>query len=95
MVRLQVTKTKKARLVPISSTLKNVLLEYLSLRQSSSDDDYLFPNIYGEMMPVTTLQMGNTKYCKKRGLEKYSLKLSRNVQSKNTQNQDNIFYGVM
>lgn len=79
MVRLQITKNKKARLVPISSTLKNVLLEYLAVRQSNSDDDYLFPNIYGEMLPVTTLQMGITKYCKKRGVEKYSLHLFRHT----------------
>lgn len=79
MVRLQVTKNKKARLVPISSALKNVLLEYLSLRQYQSDDEYLFPNIYNEMLPRTTLQMSITKYCKRRGVEKYSLHLFRHT----------------
>jgi integrase/recombinase XerD len=79
MVRLQITKNKKARLIPISSTLKNVLIEYLPYRQPKSDDDYLFPNIYGEILPVTTLQMGITKYCKRRGIEKYSLHLFRHT----------------
>lgn len=77
LIRLQVTKNKKARYIPISSALKHVMTEYLRFRQSTKSDDYLFPNIYGEMLPVTTLQMSITKYCKKRGVTKYSLHLFR------------------
>lgn len=77
VIKLQVTKNNKARIVPISTALKSVLTEYLTYRQSNSDDDYLFPNIYGEQLPRTTLQMSITKYCKKRGIEKYSLHLFR------------------
>lgn len=77
IIKLQVTKNNRARFVPISTSLKNVLVEYLPLRQYNSDDEYLFPNIYGEMIPRTTLQMGITKYCKRRGIEKYSLHLFR------------------
>jgi len=79
VIKLQVTKNNKARFVPISTTLKNVLVEYLSLRHYNSGDEYLFPNIYGEMLPRTTLQMSITKYCKKRGIEKYSLHLFRHT----------------
>lgn len=77
VIKLQITKNNKARIVPISTALKSVLTEYLTYRQSKSDDDYLFPNIYGEQLPRTTLQMSITKYCKKRGIEKYSLHLFR------------------
>lgn len=77
VIKLQITKNNKARIVPISTALKSVLTEYLTYRQSNSDDDYLFPNIYGEQLPRTTLQMSITKYCKKRGIEKYSLHLFR------------------
>jgi integrase/recombinase XerD len=77
LIRLQVTKNKKARYIPISTMLKNVLMEFLPLRQSNSDDDDLFPNIYGDMLPRSTLQMTITRYCQKRGIEKYSLHLFR------------------
>lgn len=76
LIKLQVTKNKKARMIPMSTALKSVLTEYLSLR-NGEQDDYLFPNIYGEMMPRTTLQISITNYCKKRGIEKYSLHLFR------------------
>mgnify|MGYP001301403323 CR=1 FL=1 len=77
VIKLQITKNNKARIVPISTALKSVLTEYLTYRQSKSDDDYLFSNIFGEQLPRTTLQMSITKYCKKRGIEKYSLHLFR------------------
>lgn len=77
ILRLQVTKNKKARIIPVSSALKYVLIEYLTFRHNQKDDEYLFPNIYGEPMPRSTLQMTITKYCKKRGIEKYSLHLFR------------------
>lgn len=76
LIKLQVTKNKKARMIPMSTALKSVLTEYLSLR-NGEQDDYLFPNIYGEMMPRTTLQISITNYCKKRGIEKYALTYSR------------------
>jgi integrase/recombinase XerD len=79
LLRLQITKNKRARYIPISITLKNVLTEYLAFRSYKTEDDYLFSNIFGDMMPRTTLQMSITKYCKKRGLNKYSLHLFRHT----------------
>lgn len=77
MIILERTKTKKQRFIPISSTLYKVLREYLQYRGSANEEEFLFCNVYGEQLPRTTLQMGITKYAKKRGVNKYSLHLFR------------------
>lgn len=79
LIALQVTKNKKARYIPIPPTLNKILSEYLPLRQANSSEEYLFCTQYGEMMPRTTLQIGITKYCKRRGVYKYSLHLFRHT----------------
>jgi len=73
------TKNRKPRYIPISKTLNNILVEYLEFRKANEPEDYLFCNEFGEQLPRTTLQMGITKYCKKRGVEKYSLHLFRHT----------------
>lgn len=77
-VNLAHTKNKKPRQVPIPNTLHNILVGYLQYRGGDSDD-YLFPNSFGDRIPRSTLQMGITKYCKKRGIAKYSLHLFRHT----------------
>lgn len=79
LLRLQTTKNGKARFIPLSTTLISVMTEYLSFRQAKSEDDYLFSNVYGDQMYRTTLQMGITKYCLARGVNKYSLHLFRHT----------------
>lgn len=79
LISLQVTKNRKARYIPIPPTLNRVLTEYIPLRQAKCDEEYLFCTQYGDMMPRTTLQLGITKYCKRRGLNKYSLHLFRHA----------------
>lgn len=79
LISLQITKNRKARYIPIPPTLNKVLTEYIPLRQAKCEEDYLFCNQYGEMMPRTTLQVGITKYCKRRGVNKYSLHLFRHT----------------
>lgn len=76
------TKNRKPRYIPISKTLNNILLDYLEHRKANEPEDYLFCNQFGEILPRTTLQMGITKYCKKRGIEKYSLHLFRHTFAK-------------
>ena len=72
------TKNKKGRYLPISSTLNEVLQEYLYVR-NGTDSEPLFCNIFGEELPRTTLQMSVTKYAKARGVDKYSLHLFRHT----------------
>lgn len=72
------TKNKKGRFLPVSSSLNDVLQEYLFIR-NGADSEPLFCNIYGDKLPRTTLQMSVTKYAKARGIDKYSLHLFRHT----------------
>jgi len=82
MLIVKRTKSRRQRYIPISKTLNKILTEYLEFRKAESDDMYLFCNEFGEFLPRTTLQMGMTRYCKKRGLSKYSLHLFRHTFAK-------------
>lgn len=64
---LSKTKNKKARYVPVSSSLFEVLDEYLQIR-NGENDDYLFPTVYNTQMSTSTIN---------KELELYNL--SRNV----------------
>ena len=72
------TKNKKGRYLPISSTLNEVLQEYLFVRNGVKEEP-LFCNIFGEKLPRTTLQLSITKYAKARGVDKYLLHLFRHT----------------
>ena len=82
MLILSRTKNRKQRYVPISKTLNKILNEYLIYRKAGSNDQYLFCNEFGQFMPRTTLQMSITKYCKRRGVSRYSLHLFRHTFAK-------------
>lgn len=82
MLIVKRTKSRKQRYIPVSKSLNKVLTEYLDYRKAESKEDYLFCNIFGEQLPRTTLQMSITKYCKKRGVSKYSLHLFRHTFAK-------------
>jgi integrase/recombinase XerD len=72
------TKNKKARYLPISSSLYEVLEEYLRIR-GGEGDDYLFPTVYGEILSRTSLQKAIVKYCKERGVEKSGIHIHRHT----------------
>lgn len=72
IISLSHTKNRKPRFIPISSTLYNILFEYLSKRNGSGEEP-LFCNIYGEPLVRTTLQLGITKYGRKRGVNNCGL----------------------
>jgi len=72
------TKNKKARYLPISSSLYEVLDKYLILR-SGEGDQYLFPTVYGEILSRTSLQKGIVKYCHERGVEKSGIHIYRHT----------------
>lgn len=78
ILTLNHTKNKKARVIPIPTSLLIILSEYLRIR-AGAGEECLFCNIYGEPLPRTTLQMSVTKYCKARGVKKYSLHLFRHT----------------
>jgi len=51
---LNTTKNKNARYVPVSSSLYDVLEEYMKIR-NGKNDDYLFPTVYGTKMATSSI----------------------------------------
>lgn len=72
------TKNKKARYLPISNALAEVLEKYMELRKGEKDD-YLFCTVFNEMLQRSSLQKGIKNYCNARGVEKCSLHLFRHT----------------
>ena len=77
-ITLNVTKNNEARIIPISSTLYNVLSEWLKVRNATRDE-YLFCNIFGEQLQRTVLQTLVKRYSLRRGVHKYGLHLYRHT----------------
>lgn len=72
------TKNKKARYLPISSSLYGILDSYLILRNGEGEQ-YLFPTVYGEILSRTSLQKGVVKYCHERGVAKSGIHIYRHT----------------
>ncbi|WP_097028068.1 tyrosine-type recombinase/integrase [Clostridium peptidivorans] len=77
-VAVNSTKNKKARYLPISNSLAEVLTEYLEVRNGESED-YLFPTVYGDQLAQSTLQKSIKIYCNTLGIDKCSLHLFRHT----------------
>lgn len=77
-IYLRNTKTHKSYYIPLSSTLKQVLKQYLSLYQHK-EEDYLFPTMYGEQLATQTLKVNIRDYNLKRGVKKTSTHLYRHT----------------
>ncbi|MGH4138299.1 tyrosine-type recombinase/integrase [Clostridium sp.] len=86
-ITVNITKNKKARYLPISNSLSQVLLEYLEIRNGNSED-YLFPTVYGDILAQSSLQKCIKNYCNERGIEKCSLHLFRHTFITNAVNQN-------
>ncbi len=76
------TKNRKKQIVPLSSTLKSVIIEYLKYR-GGEDEDYLVTNIYGEQLKANLLSQGMCKYHRSRGISKTGLHRYRHTFAKN------------
>lgn len=64
--------------IPMSSDLKSVLRQYLSL-YDHSDDDMLFPSLYGDKMSRTTIKQAMREYNHSRGVSRCSIHLYRHT----------------
>ena len=80
-VTLKKTKNKKQQIVPLSSTMTSILIEYLSYR-NGENDDYLFCNVFGNKLENRTLQKGIARYNQARGVMKTSMHLYRHTFAK-------------
>lgn len=61
------TKNRRQQIIPMSTTLKNVLREYLQYRKGNQDD-YLFVNAYGEHLKQQWLSHNLADYNHSRGV---------------------------
>lgn len=75
------TKNKRGQIVPISPALKGVLIDYLKIRRGSQDD-YLFPNAYGDSICVNTISESVRNYTRKRGVKTTGLHRFRHTFAK-------------
>lgn len=66
-ILLRTTKTKKQYYIPMSTQLKRVLTGYLNSWRNN-EDDFLFPNQYGEMLSKNALGTLITRYNQSRGI---------------------------
>jgi len=81
LIAVNVTKNRKAQIIPMSATLATVLKEYLSYRKGEGGD-YLFCNTYGEKGDIRTYQGMIANYNKARGVLKKSAHLYRHTFAK-------------
>jgi integrase/recombinase XerD len=79
---LKKTKNRNQQIIPISSSLKIVLLEYLKYRKGTAED-YLFCNARGKKMTVDCIKPSIRKYNRARGVTKTSIHLFRHTFAKN------------
>ena len=68
-VVLRKVKNKKPYVMPLSNSYCEILSEYMSVR-GGDDDDYLFPNAYGEQLAEKSLQDGIKSHNISRGVHK-------------------------
>jgi len=81
-IKLQTVKNKKPYIIPMSSALKKVYVEYLKYRGGNADD-YLFCSSYGTQMTKSSVTSAIQKYNRSRGIEKTSMHLFRHTFAKN------------
>lgn len=62
------TKNRKQQVVPMSNSLKKVLIEYLRFRKSESMDEYLFCNVFGKQVSTDSISHSLADYNRKRGV---------------------------
>lgn len=67
LITYKVTKNRKQQIVPMSNTLKHILIEYLQYRNGKVED-YLFVNAYGDFLTTDQLSHNISSYNKKSGV---------------------------
>lgn len=81
LINYRHTKNRKVQVVPLSSTLKKVLTDYLRYRKGNTDE-YLFVNAYGEQLTANVLGQGMFRYHKQLGVDKTGLHRYRHTFAK-------------
>lgn len=81
VIRLTKVKNRKEQIVPLSSTLREILKEYLLYRKGDSED-FLFSTVYGEGMTKSGVTTAIKTYNIDRGVAKHSIHLFRHTFAK-------------
>lgn len=82
LIYIDTVKNRKPLVIPMSTALKKVLIEYLAIRKGSSED-YVFCNLEGKQLTKDALNNIISKYNKQRGVEKTGVHLFRHYYAKN------------
>lgn len=69
IVHVNITKNRKPLILPLNVDIVRILNEYLKYRQASSDDEYLFCNIFGKQLVKSTVYHGIYEYLESRGVK--------------------------
>ena len=77
-VRFRHTKNGKIQIIPLCNLMTNILRDYIAVR-GGEPTDYLFCNLYGEMLTENALRLAIAKYNRKRGVYKTSVHLFRHT----------------
>lgn len=79
---LKKTKNRRQQIIPLSTTLAQILIEYLQIRKGEPDD-YVFCNDYGQQGKRRSYQQLVQRYNLNRGVKKTSCHLFRHTFAKN------------
>lgn len=82
VVHIKVTKNRKSLIIPLNNTINKIVLEYLQIRQYTSDDDYLFCNVYGNKLTKSTIYHSLFEYNKSRNVIKTGIHRYRHTFAK-------------
>jgi len=69
IIKLIKTKNKKQQIIPMTNSLKEILIEYLSIRQGDLDD-YVFCTAHGNICGKTCITQSLISYNHNRGIKK-------------------------
>lgn len=72
------TKNGKPQVVPLCSVMLPVLRDYMKVRRGRADE-YLFCDVYGEMLSENALRLAIARYNHSRGVQKTSIHLFRHT----------------
>lgn len=82
MVNIRHTKNRKPLLIPINTTMTNILKEYLKYRQAESGEDWLFCNSFGNQLTKSTSYHMLYDYNKRRGVTQTGIHRWRHTMAK-------------
>lgn len=80
-INLKTTKNSKQYIIPLSTELSKILMEYLTYRKGEPDD-YLFCTVFGQQLARRSLQTQIEKYNHSRGVTRTSIHAYRHTFAK-------------